>query len=288
MKRAQLKELCTQYGPIQFFWMDNAQGDGGVSHAETTAWVKSFQPGCLVGYNGGPPGDLRAGEMARPGEVDPRFLVGEFTYPILPAHEGGAMWFYSLPAYDNLCRQALQLYRDYAGGVKHGNIFSLDVGPDYDGKLRAIDVATLTRVGELIANPPPPEPTPLSQGKPATASSVWSTPGYEADKAVDGDDVTRWGGAPGSRSGWLAVDLGAPTRIGRVVIKELAYPRTQEFVVEYLDGETWKPLVKGTTIAGERTFDFEPVAAQKVRLNVLRASEVPTIEEFQVFAPVVK
>ena len=34
------------------------------------------------------------------------FLVGEFTYPILPGHEGGAMWFYSLPKHDGLCRSA--------------------------------------------------------------------------------------------------------------------------------------------------------------------------------------
>ena len=195
------------------------------------------------------------------------------------------MWFSSLPRHDGLCRRAEQLYHDYAAGVKHGNIFSLDVGPDYEGKLRAIDVETLRRVGELIKNPPPPAPTPLSEGKPASASSVWNTPGYEADKAFDGDEATRWGAAPGSMSGWLAVDLSAPTRIGRVVIKEIGYPRTQEFVVEWLDGETWQPLVKGQTLAGDRTFDFEPVVAQKVRLNILRASEVPTIEEFQVFAP---
>ena len=25
------------------------------------------------------------------------YLVAEFTYPILPEHKGGAMWFYSLP-----------------------------------------------------------------------------------------------------------------------------------------------------------------------------------------------
>ena len=32
MKKAQLKELTTKYGPIEFFWMDHAIGDGGLSH----------------------------------------------------------------------------------------------------------------------------------------------------------------------------------------------------------------------------------------------------------------
>ena len=65
--KAQLKELCTQYGPIEFFWMDCAAGHSGITHRELNAWVKSFQPGCFVGCNGGKPGDgtdLRAGEMA--------------------------------------------------------------------------------------------------------------------------------------------------------------------------------------------------------------------------------
>jgi hypothetical protein len=33
---------------------------------------------------------------------------------------------------------------------------------------------------------------------------------------------------------------------------------------------------------------FAPVKARHVRLNILKANEVPTVEEFQVFAPVPK
>jgi alpha-L-fucosidase len=36
--------------------------------------------------------------------------------------------------------------------VKYGNIFSINVGPDYQGRLRAIDVTTLRNVGEMIRN----------------------------------------------------------------------------------------------------------------------------------------
>ncbi len=152
--KAQLKELCTQYGPIEFFWMDCAAGHSGITHKELNAWVKSFQPGCFVGCNGGQAGDgtdLRAGEMQHPGPVK-GFLVGEFTYPILPPHEGGAMWFYSLPKHDNLCLPAETIYREYRGATRHGNVFSLDVGPNYEGKLRKIDVETLRKVGEMIKN----------------------------------------------------------------------------------------------------------------------------------------
>ena len=148
-EKAQLKELCTQYGPIEFFWMDCAIGHAGVSHRETMDWVKSFQPRCFVGFNSGG-GDLRTGEMGGPGKVEPPYLIGHFTYPILPKHKGGAMWFYSLAKHDSLAYPAEKIYRDYLGAVKYGNIFSLDVGPDYSGRLRKIDVETLESVGRMI------------------------------------------------------------------------------------------------------------------------------------------
>jgi alpha-L-fucosidase len=172
MKKAQLRELLTQYGPIEYLWFDHAVGDGGLSHADTIAWVKSLQPGCFVGFNHGDQQgtDIRLGEMGRPGPMNDHTAAGphmrdapaksyrlaEFTYPILPKdHKGGAMWFYSLPQHDGLCLPAEKIYADYLGAVKYGNIFSLDVGPDYAGRLRTIDVQTLRRVGELIRTKAP-------------------------------------------------------------------------------------------------------------------------------------
>ena len=168
MKKAQLKELLTQYGPIEYIWFDHAVGNGGLSHADTVAFCKSLQPDCFVGFNNGvPAGDIRLGEMGHAAPMDSTvglgldahnaakrnyqgYLLAEFTYPILPKHEGGANWFYSLPQHDNLCMPAENIYADYLGAVKFGNIFSLDVGPDYHGKLRDVDVKTLQQVGRFI------------------------------------------------------------------------------------------------------------------------------------------
>jgi len=166
VKKAQLRELLTEYGPIEYIWFDHAVGDGGLSHTETTDFCKALQPDCFIGFNHGPPaGDIRLGELGHPSPLTDETGAGfnadhikgytghrlaEFTYPILPKHEGGAMWFYSLPKHDQLCLPAQKLYADYLGAVKYGNLFSLDVGPDYAGKLRAIDVETLREVGDLI------------------------------------------------------------------------------------------------------------------------------------------
>ncbi|MCE4564470.1 alpha-L-fucosidase [Maribellus sp. CM-23] len=166
MKKVQLEELCTKYGPIEFFWMDHAVGDGGLSHKETVDFIHQFQPNCFIGFNTGETaGRLNLRERGRPGPIGDKstvwnedhlkdsydnFLVAEFTYPILPKHEGGADWFYSLPKHDTLCHSAEKLYNDYVGAVKYGNIFSIDVGPDYAGRIREIDVKTLKQVGEMI------------------------------------------------------------------------------------------------------------------------------------------
>ena len=185
MKKAQLKELLTQYGPIEYIWFDHAVGDGGLSHQETISWCKSFQPGCFVGFNHGDQqgADIRLGEMGGPGPLEDHATAGpylkdppsksyrlaEFTYPILPPHQGGAMWFYSLPIHDGLCHAPQKLYGDYLGAVKFGNIFSLDVGPDYAGRLRQIDVETLRKVGQMIRshaldpNVPPPAQKPRTE-----------------------------------------------------------------------------------------------------------------------------
>ena len=166
LKKAQLKELCTEYGPIEFFWMDHAQSDGGLDHVSTVEWVHKFQPNTFVGFNHGQPaGRLSLRERGTPGPIGDAstskynkeaeqsykgYLVAEFTYPIQPERPKGAHWFYSLPEYEDVCYPPEKIYKDYLGAVKYGNIFSIDVGPRPDGRLRAIDVKTLTQVGKWI------------------------------------------------------------------------------------------------------------------------------------------
>jgi len=165
-ERAQLTELLTRYGPIEYLWVDHAAGTGGLSHAEFLDLCRSLQPRCLVGFNHGDQAGapIRIGELGHPGPLtdhtaggpympaasNANYRIAEFTYPILPPHTGGAQWFYSLPQHDGLCLPAEKLFRDYLGAVQYGNLFSIDVGPDYAGRLREIDVKTLRQVGERI------------------------------------------------------------------------------------------------------------------------------------------
>jgi len=166
-KKAQLKELLTEYGPVEFFWFDYAAGDGGLDHRATAAWVKRFQPGCFVGFNHGQTaGDLRLGEMGRPTPLDDPsgagvgakqretweykgYLAAEFTMPILAGRKSGR-WFYTNPNDEQQAMPAEEILKLYQEAVRVGNIFSLAIGPDRAGRLREIDVRTLREVGRLI------------------------------------------------------------------------------------------------------------------------------------------
>ena len=90
------------------------------------------------------------------------------------------MWFYSLPIHDALCHPAEKLYGDYLGAVKFGNIFSLDAGPDYAGRLREIDVQTLGKVGQMIRDHAPdpsmPPPQALSPPPQLVPAKIETTP----------------------------------------------------------------------------------------------------------------
>ncbi len=121
--------------------------------------------------------------------------------------------------------------------------------------------------------------------KSAAASNVYqNNPEYAADKATDGDTQTRWACDTGTTSAWLEVDLGAPATIGRARICE-GWDRARRFALEqYADGK-WLAFAQGTTIGAAFETNFPPVTAQRIRLNVIEATDGPTIGEFELFPP---
>ncbi|WP_320067397.1 DUF1996 domain-containing protein [Micromonospora sp. RTGN7] len=124
---------------------------------------------------------------------------------------------------------------------------------------------------------------PLSQGRPATASST-ENGGTPASAAVDGDLGTRWSSAF-SDPQWLQVDLGATATITRVVINwESAYA-TNFNVQTSANGSTWTTI--NTTANGTGNVQTLTVSGsgRYVRLNTTkRATQYGTsLWEFQVF-----
>jgi alpha-L-fucosidase len=105
------------------------------------------------------------------------------------------------------------------------------------------------------------------------------------DKAFDDDPTTRWATDVGTHEAWIQVDLGKPTTIDRALISESYAPRVESFELQYQEGDTWKTFYEGKRIGEHCRLKFDPVTAQVIRLNILQATEGPTIWEFQLLGP---
>lgn len=121
----------------------------------------------------------------------------------------------------------------------------------------------------------------LAYRKKVKASNVYrKMRQYGADKAVDDDPSTRWATDTGTKQAWLEVDLGKQTTFDRAIISE-DFDRVRKFELQYKDGEKWQTFRKGVKIGQKLNLEFSPVTARHVRLNILDATDGPTIWEFQ-------
>ncbi len=158
----------------------------------------------------------------------------------------------------------------------------ITVDPKDQDPIDTIVVLELDQPAKTIA-PVSMRSASLASGKKAAASNVFqNTPDHGPDKAFDDDDSTRWATDGGTHQAWLQVDLGKPTAFNRMMINEAYAGRIQKFQLETKDGDTWKSFFEGKTVGEKAVFDFEIVTAQQVRLNILEATEGPTIWEVQV------
>jgi alpha-L-fucosidase len=127
----------------------------------------------------------------------------------------------------------------------------------------------------------------VASGKKASASNVYQNmvDVHGPQKAFDDDPETRWATDAGTHQAWLEVDLGEPKNIGSAMIAEADFgPRVQKFELQAKTGGQWKTFYTGKTIGEECRVKFEPITAQNFRLNILEATEGPTLNEFQLLA----
>ncbi len=310
----QLTELLTGYGPIQQVFLDIPFDTGpdmaGVL-SRLYAHVKALQPDCLVLPNQaftdgsrvaserptwmhkdcgkGPvpiwPRDLIDGERTLPpaGGHESRIEFGGKTYylPMEVCDTLGESWFWQATDSPRPARLVYRLYR--ACQDRHANLL-LDVGPDRTGQIAQASVKRLMEVKAAIDGTVTFPPS-LAAGRPAKASNVYhGDPTWGPDKAVDEAWGTRWATDDDQHAAWLQVDLGGARRIGRAYVRE-AFDRVREFQIEVADGAgEWRAVYRAQKIGGDGVdVKFEPVTAERVRLNITAATVGPTIWEFEVY-----
>ena len=127
------------------------------------------------------------------------------------------------------------------------------------------------------------------RGATVTASAIYQNdPQYHADMVLDGDPETRWATPEGTKQSWLQIDFAKETTFNAIHIEE-AYTahssRVKKFELQKKDGSTWTTFHNGTTIGAKFKASFEPVTTTTIRLNILDASEGPTISEILIEKP---
>lgn len=101
---------------------------------------------------------------------------------------------------------------------------------------------------------------------------------YGPQEAFDSDAQTRWATDGGTRRAWISADFGKPKTIERVRIEEV-FGRVTRFELQARVGETWKTVFTGEKIGSGFQVKFDAVTAQEFRLNILDATDGPTIAE---------
>jgi len=121
----------------------------------------------------------------------------------------------------------------------------------------------------------------LAYGKAAKASNVYRKQNaqYGPAKALDDDPETRWATDAGVHSAWLEIDLGEAKRVGRLHVDEREWNRVQSYQLEFEDGGEWKVAHSGKKIGAGHEAAFNPVTARRFRLNILKATDGPTLWE---------
>jgi hypothetical protein len=105
---------------------------------------------------------------------------------------------------------------------------------------------------------------------------------YGPEMAFDNDSETRWATDSGTKQAWITVDLGKPLTIQRVRIEEAIAERVQKFEFQCRDGMDWKTIFSSQKIGRwfQKRLD-QPITAREFRLNILDATDGPTISDIE-------
>jgi alpha-L-fucosidase len=132
----------------------------------------------------------------------------------------------------------------------------------------------------MAMEPVAPRAQSLSYGKPATASS--QTHFGTAESAFNGDWVGHgWRPAGDDKQPWLAVDLGEPTQIKRILVLEDG-DRIRKFKIESKTGGDWTTVHSGATVGSQVEIPIN-ITAQHLRVTVTESTGTPALRELLLF-----
>ena len=279
---AELDELTSNYGDLVEFWLDGAGSGGHVyNFPRIIETLRMKQPNTLVfadaalfGY-----GDIRwAGNENGIIPYENWNVLDRHGYlrwrPVeadTPLHKGHWFWH---PNDEGTLKSVDELIATYEQTVGRGGQLMLGLSPDQRGLLPDADVRRLEEFG-----------TAIRKRYAHNLIAEVRISNTATDAAFDGDPDTFWSAPQGSHHAILEADLRKAITFDHTMIAEWLNDgqHIEYFRIEVWDGKHWKPVVEGHAVGHKRIDSFPPVAASRIRLNILSSSAEAHIREFQVF-----
>ena len=141
--KEQVRELCTNYGPLACFWWDMNVTE--VHDPSINNLIRELQPGAVINNRGFDEGDYGTPERRPPGEEQPRIYETRVEHCQSVGRES---WCYRK---DEDYYSDLHLQRSLVTALARGGRFLLNIGPKADGTLPDESVAILKRLGAWYA-----------------------------------------------------------------------------------------------------------------------------------------
>jgi alpha-L-fucosidase len=283
--RNQLRELLTNYGPIDEVWFDGACGEGPNGKKQEYDWppcyalIRQLQPNALIAICGP---DIRwVGNESGVAREDESSVVksgdrlswypAECDVSIRPG------WFYH-QSEDSKVKSLASLADIYFKSVGRNSVLLLNIPPDRRGRIAEADVA---RLKELRSYLDQLYATDYAKSATLTLSSQADS-SHSESQLKDGDLNTYWMPAAGQTNAQVEFDLGQPRTFNIVRIQEniALGERVQAYHVEVLTDDKWHTVTTGHVIGQKQLRRFPSVTARKVRLVIDQASAPPAISEF--------
>lgn len=247
-------------------WVGNEKGSAG-----ETCWatLDMNRPGR---YPGGPADDLNSGD--RPGTA---WMPAEADVSIRPG------WFYH-GSENAKVKTPAELLDIYYKSVGRGASLNLNIPPDRRGVIHENDVRALREFRRAL------DATFATDyartAKPAASNVRGGDARFAAANVRDGDRNTYWATDDGVRTAELVLDLGKPTTINVVSLREYLPlgQRIEAFELDRWADGRWQTFAKGTSVGSRRLVRVEPFTTEKVRLRITQAPVCPAIAEVGLYA----
>ena len=303
--KAQLRELLTDYGPVNTIMFDGWDAPWGrisysdISFPEIYTFVKSLQPNCLVmDLNGAkyPKDALFYSDISCYEQgAGQKISADDNRLPAMACYPLQRTWFWkeSFPT-DELKDVQKIVQENIIPYNKAYCTYILNAAPNREGLIDSNAVAAMQRIGQLWKNtghivdvPEAPEPiTDINIAVGRRCDSSWSDDMNLMDFACDDNFGSCWVSSPEVKSPWWMVELDKPTAVNMVVVTEGNNSRMEALTVEVRQGKTWKTVDHQTVTAPRRVHicRFTPVQAEAVRVRFTAQNNTLSIAEVGVYS----